>query len=429
MMIEMSEALDTKQTLRTEPSLSLISASAISIGATIGAGIFAVTGVAAGLAGSALLLSLLLAAIATTFTALSFIQLIAWKPAEGSIYFYARQLISPFCGFLVGWMWIVSNLFSGAVVALSFAHYFVELTGLSGLSVNLMAAILIIVFTVINTIGVEESAAVNNLLVSLKLGILLVFFLVGVLFIRPENFKPWRMSPSGIFLGAAVIFFAFQGFARVAVIAEEVKNPSRNVPLAIIISLAVSTGVYFLVTFVAIGLVGAPKLSYSGAPLSLAIRQTGLRWTGPLVAAGGLLATASVLLTGILGVSRMLLAMAREKDLPGFLQHIHPRFKTPARGVWASGLMMAILAYFFDLARVVSVSSFSLLFYYSLANISSLRLEKKNKKYSDLIPLTGLILCLSIGLSLLSSRISVLIIGFTSLAVGSLIYCLKTRFR
>ncbi|MGB9894100.1 MAG: APC family permease, partial [Candidatus Saccharicenans sp.] len=291
----MPESAEPKQSLQIKPGLSLLSASAISIGATVGAGIFAVTGVAAGLAGPALLISLLLAAVATFFTALSFIQLITWKPAEGSIYFYSRKLISPFTGFLVGWMWVVSNLFSGAVVALSFAHYLVELIGTSRTGVNLIAAALIIIFTLLNSMGIKESTAVNNLLVALKLGILIVFFAVGLFFIRPENFKPFHFSPANIVLGAAIIFFAFQGFARVAIVAEEVKNPTKNVPQAIIISLAVSTIIYFLVTFVALGLTGAAKLSRSGAPLSVAIKQTGLNWAGALVSLGGLLATASVL--------------------------------------------------------------------------------------------------------------------------------------
>ncbi|MGQ9801158.1 MAG: APC family permease [Candidatus Saccharicenans sp.] len=425
----MSESVEPKQTLRTRHGLSLISASAISLGATVGAGIFAVTGVAAGLAGSALLLSLLLAAIATFFTALSFIQLIAWKPAEGSIYFYARQLISPLAGFLVGWMWVVSNLFSGAVVALSFAHYLVELTGLSRVQVNLMAVALIIIFTAVNSIGIEESTVINNLLVFLKLGILLIFFVVGLFFIKPENFKPLNLSPPSIVLGAAIIFFAFQGFARVAIVAEEVKNPARNVPRAIIISLAVSTVIYFLVTLVALGLAGPAKLSHSGAPLSLAIRQTGLNWTVPLVSLGGLLATASVLLTAILGISRMLFAMAREKDLPSILTSVHPKFRTPHKGVWASGLIMAILAYFFDLARVVSISSFSLLFYYSLANISALRLEKQAKKYPDAIPCLGLILCLGIGLSLFLTRSSNLAIVLTCLTLGGVVFFLKAKIQ
>lgn len=412
-----------------KPSLSLFSASAISIGATVGAGIFAVTGVAAGLAGSALLISLGLAAVATFLTALSFIQLISWRPAEGSIYYYSRQLISPFAGFLVGWMWVISNFFSGAVVALSFAHYLVELAGLTRIGVNLTAAVLILIFTVLNSIGIEESTAVNNLLVILKLAILFIFFAVGLFFIKPENFKPIHLSPPSIFLGAAIIFFAFQGFARVAIVAEEVKNPARNVPLAIIISLLVSTGVYFLVTFVALGLAGAGKLSHSGAPLSVAIRQTGLNWTGPLVSLGGLLATASVLLTAILGISRMLFAMAREKDLPSSLQAVHPRLRTPLLGVWDSGVTMALLAYFFDLARVVSISSFSLLFYYSMANVSALRLKRQAKKYPDLIPYSGLVLCLGIGLSLLFSRTSNLAIVLVCLAAGGLIFLLKSRLR
>lgn len=425
----MPESVEPKQTLRTRCSLSLISASAISLGATVGAGIFAVTGVAAGLAGSALLLSLLLAAIATIFTALSFIQLIAWRPAEGSIYYYARQLISPFAGFLVGWMWVVSNLFSGAVVALSFAHYLVELTGLSRFQVNLMAAALIIIFTAVNSIGIEESTAVNNLLVFLKLISLLTFFVVGLFFIKPENFKPLHFSPPSIMLGAAIIFFAFQGFARVAIVAEEVKNPARNVPRAIIISLAVSTAIYFLVTLVALGLVGPVRLSQSGAPLSLAIRQTGLSWTVPLVSLGGLLATASVLLTAILGISRMLFAMAQEKDLPPFLTSLHPKFRTPHKGVWAAGLIMAFLVYFFDLARVVSISSFSLLFYYSLANISALRLKKQAKKYPDVIPGLGLILCLGIGFSLLLRRSFNLITVLVCLTLGGIAFFLKDKIQ
>lgn len=425
----MPESVEPKQTLRTKPGLSLLSASAISIGATVGAGIFAVTGVAAGLAGSALLISLLLAAGATIFTALSFIQLIAWKPAEGSIYFYARQLISPFTGFLVGWMWVVSNLFSGAVVALSFVHYLVELTGLRTIKVNLIAAALIIIFTAINSMDIEKSTAVNNLLVFLKLFILLIFFVVGLFFIKPENLQPLHFSPPGIVLGAAIIFFAFQGFARVAIVAEEVNNPARNVPRAIIISLSVSALIYFLVTFVALGLVGAAKLSRSGAPLALAIRQTGWNWMVSLVSLGGLLATASVLLTAILGISRMLFAMAREEDLPSFLKSVHPNFRTPLKGVWISGLIMAVLAYCFDLARVASISSFSLLFYYSLANISALRLEKKAKKYPEAIPYLGLILCLGIGLSLLFSRASNLTIILTCLAAGSLIFFIKSRIR
>lgn len=411
-----------------KPELNLLSASAISIGATIGAGIFAVTGIAAGQAGSALLLSLLLAAICTLFTALSFIELISWKPAEGSIYFYSRQLISPFIGFLVGWMWIVSNLFSGAAVALSFAHYLGDLIKTPFLKVNIIAVIIIVLFTFINFIGIEESATFNNLLVFLKLAILLIFCGVGLLFIKPANFKPWNFSPPNILIGAAIIFFAYGGFARVAVIADEIKNPVKTIPKAILLSLSISTLIYFLVTFVALGLVGANKLSQSGAPLAAAIKQTGLSWIGILVGFGGLLATASVLLTSILGVSRMAFAMAREKDLPPLLELIHPKFNTPALGVWVSGLLMAGLAYFFDLSRVVSISSFSLLFYYSLANVGALRLKNCAKCYPAIIPWVGLIFCLGIGSFLLFSRPSTLIISLICLSAGSLIYFLKTKF-
>jgi APA family basic amino acid/polyamine antiporter len=425
-MAHLSPEGKTKSELK--PKLTLLSAAAISIGATIGAGIFAVTGIAAGQAGSALLVSLLLAAVCTLFTALSFIELTSWQPVEGSIYFYSRKLVSPYIGFLVGWMWIISNLFSGAAVALSFAHYFTEMAKAPYLSVNLLAVIIILVFTLINFVGIEESATLNNLLVLLKIIILAIFCLSGLFFVKPSNFQPWKFSPPDILIGAAIIFFAYGGFARVAVIADEIKNPTRTIPKAILLSLSISTLIYFSVTFVALGLVGARKLSQSGAPLSTAIKETGLSWIGLLVACGGLLATASVLLTSILGVSRMTLAMAREKDLPPGLQAIHPKFRTPALGVWLSGLLMALLAYFFDLSRVVSISSFSLLFYYSLANVCSLRLKISSRRYPEIASWSGLVLCLGISIFLLLSKPSTLVISLVCLSVGSLVYFFNRKF-
>ena len=409
-----------------KPELNLISATAISIGATIGAGIFAVTGLAAGEAGSALLISLILAAICTLLTALSFIELISWQPAEGSIYFYSRLLISPFIGFMVGWMWIISTLFTGATVALSFAHYFQDVTRLN-FNVNQIAVVIIVLFTVWNFIGLEESAFINNLLVLLKILILLAFVIIGLIFIKPANFRPWNFSPPHILIAAAIIFFAYGGFARVAIIAEEVKNPKKTVPRAIMLSLFISTIIYLMVTFVALGLAGAVKLSRSGAPLSTAIRQTGLSWAGLAVGLGGILATASVLLTSILGVSRMILAMSRQKDLPPAFQSIHPKFHTPGMGVLATGLIMAVLAYFFNLSKVVSISSFSLLAYYSLANVSALRVKDCSKCYPAYIPWLGLIFCIGIGSFLLFSQPSTLILVLVFLTVGVLAYFLNKK--
>ncbi|MGC8745574.1 MAG: APC family permease [Candidatus Saccharicenans sp.] len=422
----MKQKVELNSSPELKPGLNLVSAAAISIGATIGAGIFAVTGIAAGEAGSALLLSLILAATCTLLTAISFIELISWKPAEGSIYYYSRELVSPFIGFLVGWIWIISTLFTGATVALSFSHYFRDVIPLS-LKSNQIALIIIFLFTILNYIGLEESAFVNNLFVLLKILILIAFVVIGFFFIKPENFRPLSFSPPHIFIAAAIIFFAYGGFARVAIIAEEIKNPRKTVPKAILLSLLISTVIYFLVTFVALGLAGAVRLSHSGAPLSTAIRQTGLKWTGLAVGLGGVLATASVLLTSILGVSRMGLAMSRQRDLPAAFQSIHPKFHTPAAGVVATGLVMALLAYFFDLSKVVSISSFSLLAYYSMANISALRLKNWSRSYPVIISWAGLIFCLAIGFFLLFSQPSTLVISLICLLIGTILYLFRKK--
>jgi len=408
------------QQRRLKPSLGLFDATAISVGAIIGAGIFIVTGIAAGLAGSALIVSMLIAAAIALLTALSFAELTAWQPREGSIYEYTYQLISPFAGFLTGWMWILSNTFAGAAVSLGFAYY---LTAISPtLPPNVIAAFLCITFTVLNFLGIRQSALINNILVTAKLLILTLFVIVGVGHINKANFAPFAPFNIGVLYGAFYIFFAYGGFARVAVIAEEVKDAKRNVPKAILLSLAISTLVYILVGVVAVGLIGAPSLSASQSPLTDAINITGNTTAAYAVSAGGLLATASVLLTSILGVSRMAYAMGRRKDLPQVLSKLHQKFNTPYYSIWIIGVAMTLLALFVDLSKVVAISTFALLFYYTLANVSALRLKAQKRLYPRLIPVLGAITCLALMIFI---PIEAWIIGAVGLGIGAIFYVTK----
>mgnify|MGYP001032598570 CR=1 FL=1 len=406
-----------------KPALGLFDATAISVGAIIGAGIFVVTGIAAGLAGSALVVSMIIAAVIALFTALSFAELTAWQPREGSIYEYTYQLISPFAGFLTGWMWILSNTFAGAAVSLGFAYYFTVLIPI--LPANLIAAILCITFTALNFFGIRQSALVNNILVAAKLLILTFFVIVGSGLIKTANFAPFAPFEAGVFYGAFYIFFAYGGFARVAVIAEEVKDARRNVPRAILLSLVISTLVYILVGVVAVGLVGAPRLSSSKSPLTDAISITGNAAAVYTVSAGGLLATASVLLTSILGVSRMAYAMAKRKDLPQAMSQLHTRFNTPYYSVWIIGVSTTLLALFADLSKVVAISTFALLFYYTLANVSALKLKVKKRLYPRSVPALGTITCLALMIFIPLEAWS---IGAAGLATGITGYWTKKHF-
>lgn len=415
---------ETRQS-ELKPTLGLFGATAISVGATVGAGIFVVTGIAAGLAGSAVVISMLLAAVIALFTALSFAELTAWQPREGSIYEYAYQLISPFTGFLVGWMWILSNTFVGAAVSLGFANYFTAI--FPALPANWIAAILCIFFTLLNFFGIRQSAILNNFLVAAKLLVLAFFVIFGLAYIKPENYVPFAPLDIGMLYGTCYIFFAYAGFARVAVVAEEVKDAKRNVPRAMLLSLVASAVIYMLVGLVAVGLVGAFMLSGSNSPLTEAIRATENTVAVYIVSAGGLLATASVLLTAILGVSRMVYSMARRNDIPQALSKLHSKYNTPHLSIWAVGILMALLVLFVDLSSVVAISTFALLFYYTMANVSALKLKVKNRLYPRFIPVLGVLTCVALSIFILLVSPQAWIIGAAGLTAGVIYYFARKR--
>ena len=405
-------------------SIGLWSAVAINVGAIIGGGIFVVTGIVAGYAGSALVISMAIAALIALFTGLSFVRLTSWQPIEGGVYEYGRQLISPSAGFLAGWMWIVSNTFTGAAVSLGFAYYLTAV--FPSLPSKILAAIICLLFTALNLIGTKESTTANNIFVTIKLAVLTLFIIFGALSINSENFSPFTPFSSGVLFGVFIIFFAYGGFARVTVIAEEIKNPKRNVPRALLLSLAISAFFYIIVGIVAVGLVGPKALADSNSPLTTAVSVTGSTLAVGLLSLGGLVATASVLLTSILGVSRMSYSMARRNDLPQVLAKLHNKFATPYYSILLTGILMAALALVLDLTRVVAISTFTLIFNYSIANLSCLRL-KVNQTRQHILPLIGLGTCVLLLILIFFAAIDSAIVGLIFLAVGAIIYGIRKK--
>ena len=400
-------------------SIGLWSAVAINVGAIIGGGIFVVTGIVAGYAGSALVISMIIAGIIAFITATSFAKLSAWQPVEGSVYEYGRQLISPFYGFLAGWMWLVANTFTGAAVSLGFAYYLTAT--FPGLPSNMIAAALCLGFTVLNLVGARESAGVNNVLVAIKLAVLGFFVVFGSLHVNASNFIPFEPLSSGVLYGSFFIFFAYGGFARAAVVAEEVKDANRNVPRAMLLSLGISMIVYVLVGIIAVGLLKPAALAGTGSPLTLAMNATGNPLAVEIVSVGGLVATASVLLTAILGVSRMAYSMARRNDLPSAFARLHSKFCTPYYAILATGVLMAVLVLFVDLTRVVAISTFALLFNYSITNIAAFKLKSK-RKWHKVIPLLGLATCLMLLVFILLASSVAWAIGVVFLIIGAVYY-------
>jgi APA family basic amino acid/polyamine antiporter len=407
-------------------ALSLFDATAISIGAIIGAGIYVVTGVVAGLAGPSLILSIILAGAIASFSALSFAQLSAYMPKEGGGYEFTYSLLSPYAGFLAGWMWVFSNIFVGSAVSLGFAQYLVSIFPFLEGAVLPIAAVVCLSFTVLNLVGVRESATVNNVLVVAKIIALAFFVVFGLGFLNVTNYTPFApRGYQGTLEGASLIFFAYGGYARVTTVAEEVKDPSRTIPKAILLALALSTVFYLFVSFVAVGLANWQTLQSSQSPLSDAIAVTGNSAAVLIVSLGAMISTASVLLMTILGVSRMTFAMARNGQLPHLLSQIHSKFQTPYIAILITGLLSTVLV-FGGFSRIVAVGTFSLLFHHALVNLSATRLKPENRRYPVLVSLVGFVLCLSLLIFLSQDA---WIIGIAGLLAGSLYYILTKRIR
>jgi APA family basic amino acid/polyamine antiporter len=404
-------------------ALGLFDATAISIGAIIGAGIYVVTGIVAGVAGPGIVVSIILAGIIASFSALSFAELSTYIPKEGGGYEFIYELISPFTGFLSGWMWIFSNIFIGAAVSIGFAQYLTVI--FPNLPMKIVAMMICLLFTFINSMGVRQSTSLNNILVVTKIVILLFFIIAGLSFINVKNFQPFMPHSSiGIIEGTALIFFAYGGYARVTTVAEEIKDARRTIPRAILLSLLISSVIYILIGFVAIGLIGSQQLASSNFPLSDAIAVTGIPYASFVISLGAMIATASVLLMTILGISRMTYAMARNNQLPAFLGRIHKRFQTPFYAIWLTGILSAVLV-FENFSRVIAVGTFALLFHYALVNLAAARLKSENRKYPILISIVGFLICILLLVFLSKDS---WVIGIFGLSIGTLYYVLRLRF-
>ena len=394
MSVHESDGQNKKPPIELKATLTLFDATAVGVGAIIGAGIFVVTGIVAGLAGSALIISVIIAGVVSLLTALSTAELAHKLPEEGGVYDYARKMLSPFAGFVTGWMWAISNVFVGATVSLGFAYYFAAAA--PAIPPRIVAAVLCLLLSGLNTVGVRYSTTVNNILVVLKLIILVFFIVFGATRIKTANLAPFSPFNPGVVHGAYFIFFAFSGFARVSIIAGEVREAAKNVPKAILLSLGISSIVYILVGFVAVGVAGAQTLGNSNSPLADAFKSTGDIFASRIVSFGALIATTTVLLTTIFGVSRMIYSMTENNELPLAMGKLHSRFDTPYVAIWMSGTIMALLVIFADLQQVVAISTFASLFYYAMANLSAIKLKSLDRRYPLIISVLGTISCVAL---------------------------------
>jgi APA family basic amino acid/polyamine antiporter len=414
--------------LELKRTLNLFDATSIGIGAIIGAGIFVVLGVAVGYAGPAVVISMIIAGIVALFTALSFAELGSAIPKEGGTYQYAYEMISPFVAFISGCMWLFAQTVAGAAVCLALASYFVELFPF--FPVKTVAVSAALVLTVLNLLGIKHSARVNNVLVVVKILILFFFVGVGVFQVKTSNYSNFApYGAFGILQGAGFIFFAYLGFGRIAALGEEVENPKRTLPMAILLALVASMILYVMTGLTATGLKNYASLGTSSSPIADAAGATGSFAVVATVSIGALVATASVFLTNLLGLSRVSFAMARNGQFPKALAKVHSKLGTPYLSIILIGVLMAVLAFVSDLRETAAVTSFSMLTTHIILHSSAIRLRKKVPNLKTfkapmypLIPVLGLCSC---AILMFSLPLESWIVSVTVMIAVSILYLLK----
>lgn len=399
-------------------SLGLFDAVTIGLGSMIGAGIFAALGPAARAAGSGLLLGLAVAAVVAYCNATSSARLAARYPASGGTYLYGRERLGDFWGYLAGWGFVVGKTASCAAMALTIGAYAWPSHA------HPVAVAAVVALTAVNYAGVQKSAWLTRVIVALVLAVLaaviVAAFTSGAAGAGP--LRPSGTSAGGVVQAAGLLFFAFAGYARIATLGEEVRDPQRTIPRAIPIALAIALAVYALVAVAALSVLGPRRLGEAAAPLVDTVRAAGTGWLVPVVQVGAAVAALGSLLALILGVSRTTLAMARDHHLPHALAAVHPRFGVPHRAELLIGLVVAALAATADLRDAIGFSSFAVLIYYAVANASAFTLGRDEGRPHRAIPLTGLVGCVLLAFAMpLSSVLS----GLAVLAIGVAAYAIR----
>jgi basic amino acid/polyamine antiporter, APA family len=384
---------------RLRRQLGLLDTTAVAVGAMIGAGVYASMGEAAKTTGGSLLFAVLIGAAVATFNGLSSAELGADAPQAGGAYQFGRQLVSPVVGFLAGWLFLLASLTAGATFALTFAAYLAPL--LPGIPPRLTGGALVAAAGLLNAFGVRPTARVNVALVGINLLVLMAFLILAAPSFRVERLRPFFTGGvSGLLQAGALLFFAFTGYARPVTVAEEVEEPRRTLPRAITTALLLVTLLYLGVATTALGVLGPGPMGREAAPLRGVMLAVGSRVGPPLLAVGALIASSTVLLTEIWGLSRLAFAMARNGDLPPWLGRLSEPKRIPRHAVLAAGGLLLPLAAWLDLRPALEASSMALLVYYGVMNFSALQLPPERRLYPAAIPACGLASCLLLAFSL-----------------------------
>jgi len=410
------------------------------LGSIVGTGVFVSIGIAAGIAGPAVIIAVAVGAMVATFNGLSSAQLAANHAVSGGTYEYGYEFLSPAFGFTAGWMYLIAKSASAATAALGFSGY---LLGAIGVNMDVwlvpVAVLAVVVLTAVVYSGLRRSNITNIIVVSITLAALGLFVVAGSptafsdgldgfanFFQAPETGGGWR----AVLYASALMFVAYTGYGRIATLGEEVRSPRTTIPRAIIVTLLVTMTLYIAVAVVGVGAIGADGLSEAtanqAAPLEVAARAFDIPGVSQVVAFGAITAMLGVLLNLILGLSRVLLAMGRRADMPRIFGRINEEGTTPGPAVLMMGAVIAGLALIGDVRVTWSFSAFTVLVYYAITNLAALYISADNRLFPAWVSVAGLVSCGSLAFFVEPLYWSV---GLGLIAAGLLWHLLARRSR
>ncbi len=423
---ELIAATQGEKALRKE--LGSFDLTMLGIGAIIGTGIFVLTGTGAVTAGPGLVLSFVIAGLACLFAALSYAEFASTVPVSGSVYTFTYASMGEFLAFIIGWDLILEYMLAASAVSAGWSGYFVsflngigihipvELTaapgGLKGQVTyfNLPAFIILMIITFLLYFGIKESKRVNNIMVIMKIAVILLFILVAVKYVKPENWTPFvPFGTSGVLSAAALVFFAFIGFDAVASAAEETKNPSRNLPRGII-------------------------MNFEGVshPVSLVLQVAGQNWVAGIVDVGAILGMTTVMLVMLYGQTRVMFAMSRDGLVPKVLSKVHPKHKTPYINTLFFGTLSALMGGFIPLDELASLVNIGTLSAFILISVAVIVMRKTQPDLPrafrcPAVPLIPILAILSCGLLIYKLGTITFVRFLIWLAIGLVVYFLYSR--
>ena len=420
---DVNSILDSNKNNSSERTLGAFDVTLMSIGATIGTGVMVLTGVVAARdAGPAVVLSFIGSAIACILVALCYAEFASSIPTSGSAYAYIYASLGEFIAHLVGWSLFIGYTVCTATVAGGWSAYFNSLLKECGINLpsifvnipsqggllNAPAVIVVLFITLLLSRGTKESKKINNLMVFVKLGVIVLFVAVGAFFIKPVNWQPFMpFGFKGVFAGAASVFLAYAGFDAVSTSAEEVKNPQKNLPIGIIASMIGCTLIYIIVCLVLTGVTHYTNLNVGDA-MAYALSSVGQGWAASVLSIGAVVGILAVILAYVYGSSRILFSMSRDGLLPKVCSNVNQKTNVPVLSTWLVGCIAALLAGVVDLKQLADLANMVLLGTFSLVAVSVIVLRKTHPNLErgfkvplvPAVPLMAVACCVFLMLSL-----------------------------